>query len=170
MNFSRFFYHMPSLVLSVFLLVTGVLALGLAWSPVVRTETITFILEQRWALFSIALILLIGGVTLIAYVIKESRRRYLYVTTGQNACLLDESFIEQYLNVYWKQLFPTQDISYELNIKKNKIKIYAHFPPFPLDEQKRFLEKQRRELSNIFSRLIGYPHDIILGASFKSDV
>lgn len=167
MNFSRFFYHMSSLVLSVFLLVIGVLAMGLAWSAAVRTEAITFILEQRWSLFAIGLILLIAGVTLIAYVLKDSRRRYVYVKTGPNACVLDESFIKQYLDVYWKQLFPTQDISYDLNIKKNKIKIYAHFPPLPMDEQKRFVDKQRRELSNIFSRILGYPHDITLGASFK---
>lgn len=166
-KFQRFFYHTSNLVLSVFLFVAGLLAVGLAWSPSIRTDAITFILEQRWALFAIGFFLLLIGVTLIAYVIKDSRRRYTYIKTGQNSCLLDESFIEQYLEVYWGHLFPSQDISYDLNIKKNQIKIHAYFPTLPEEEQKRFLEKQRRELSNIFGRLLGYPHDIILGASFK---
>lgn len=167
-KFHRFFYHTSSLVLSLFLLLMGMLAIGLSWSAFIRTEAITLILEQRWPFFAFGLFLLAVGVILIAYVIKDSRRRYTYVKTGKDACVLDESFIEQYLDVYWKHLFPAQDISYDLNIKKNKIKIYAHFPAMPPEEQKRFLDKQRRELSNIFGRLLGYPHDIILGASFNA--
>lgn len=166
-NFSRFFQHTSDVVLSLFLLTLGSLFTGLAWSALIRTEAITFILERRWTIFSIGVILLLAGILLIAYVMKNSKRRYTYIIAGKNACVLDEKFIQQYLELYWENSFPSRDIVYDLNIKKNKIQIFANFPPLPLEEQKRFLEKQKRELSNIFGRLLGYPHDIILAASFK---
>lgn len=166
---SRLLHHTPNLVLSLFLIAMGLFGMGLAFSAAIRTEAITFILEQRWALFFVGLTLLLSGIILVGYVEKTSRRRYASIKTGQRACLLDESFIEQYLETYWKNLFPAQDIAYNLTIKKNKIKITAEFPALPPDEQKSFLEKQRHELRDLFGRLLGYPHDIILAASFKTN-
>jgi len=167
MHFNRFFQNTPSLVLSLLLITLGTIGVGLAWSAYIRTEAIMLILIGKWGIFLTAVVMLLGGLLLLAYVLKDSRRRYTYIEAGKSSCVLDETFIQQYLDLYWENLFPSQDISYELNIKKNKIRILANFPSLPAEEQKRFLDKQKRELSHIFGRILGYPHKVILGASFS---
>lgn len=166
-KFNRFFQHTSNLVLSLFLLGLGAFGTTLAWSARIRSEVISAILEQKWMIFSVSVVFILAGLILLAYVFKNSKRRYIYIETGKNSCFLDETFIQQYLDTYWENLFPTHDISYDLNIKKNKIQIYARFPSLPPEEQKRFLDKQKRELSHIFGRLLGYPHQVILAASFN---
>lgn len=165
---SRFFQHMPNIIISLILLVAGWLGIGLAWWPTLRTAAISFLLEERWTIFFISLIFILIGILVFAYVLKDSKRRYTQIKVGDNECYLDEAFIQQYLDTYWKNVFPTQNISYDLCIKKDKIRIFAHFPALPANEQKRFLEKQQRELGNIFGRLLGYPHAINLAANFKA--
>ncbi len=108
------------------------------------------------------------GLSLVTYSILSTKRRYVYVKTGNKSVTLDENVIQHYLDTYWIEEFPNSQIPSTFKVKKNTIQILADFPFLPQQEHHAFLEKIKTDFSDIFGRILGYPHEIQLIASFQS--
>lgn len=165
----RFFYLTISFVLGIFFLATGIYSVSLPWWTLLQNKTIQFIQENTliFSLFGLGFILI--GLSVLVYAILNSRRRYIYIRTGKHAITVNESLVHQYLETYWQEKFPTHHIPSHLTIKKEAIAIVVDFPFLPAPEQEDFLAQAKKDLQDIFGRLLGYPHDIQLAASFQPE-
>lgn len=91
----------------------------------------------------------------------------MHIRTGLFSVTVDEKMIYQYIELYWQKLFPYNQVPFNLSFKKHELEIIAELPSLPLIEQKNLLEKIKLDFSDMFGRLLGYPHDVHLIASFK---
>lgn len=140
----------------------------LPWSPVAQTDLIFFILEDSVAIFLFGFAFLAIGIAIITQVILHSRKNYYHLQSGPRSISVDETVISDYINSYWKDLFPKTYIPSRLNFKKNKIHITADLPYIPQSEQKELLERIKNELDERFTNLLGYRDTFYLSASFQS--
>jgi hypothetical protein len=165
----RFFYLLSSFILGAFFFLGGAYSLTLPWSSSLQNKTIDLILNHNliFSLFGLGLILI--GSSILTYAVLSSRRRYAYVRTGSHSVAVDKDLIQNYLETYWKEHFPDHSISSFITIKKNTIYIIADLPSVPAPEQKVFLDQVQHDFSDIFGRLLGYPHDVHLAASFRTE-
>lgn len=170
MNFrlARFFHVTISLITGIFFFLLGAFGIALPWSPFLQTATTQFILENFLILSLFGLGFFLMGLSIIIYTILSTRRRTIFVRTGTLAVALDENVIHQYLEAYWHEHFPKSHISFNITCKKNVIQIAADLPYMPMDEQKLFLDGVKDDFSDLFSRVLGYPYDVHLIASFES--
>ncbi len=166
---SRFFYLSISFILGIFFLLGGTYATALSWSSFLRLKAIYFILENTLILSLFGLGLALIGFSILIYAIVNSRRRYISICISKHAVTIDETLIQQYLETYWKEHFPTHSVSSRLSIKKNALQIVVDLPFIPKDEQEKFLNHIHQDFMDIFGRLLGYPHKIYLTASFQTD-
>lgn len=171
MNFKvgRFLYLAISFLLGLFFLIVGGIGIALPWSDILQIELVQFIYEDKLILplfgFGLALI----GVSLIMYTWWTTKRHYVLIRSGDHAITLNENVIRHYLNSYWEEQFPKHHIPSDLKIKKNAIQIQADFPFLPYSEQKDFLKKIQEDFNDIFGRVLGYPYEIQLIASFQTE-
>lgn len=162
-----FLYSLVSFVISLFFITLGIMAVLVPWSAGLRTEAIEFILANSIAISLFGFGFIIVGGTMVLNLILSNRRKYYYSKVGSNFVAVDEIVIQQYLRSYWEQIFPNQDVPTQLVLKKNKIRITADFPYKPASEQKKFVEEVKQDLRNIFTQIIGYPHEFVLSVSFQ---
>lgn len=166
---NRFFYLITSLAIGIFFLILGIFATVIPWSPKMKEVTAHFFLENTLILFLFGLGFLLIGLSLLIYTFINSRHRYIHIRTGSHALLIDEAVVQHYLKTYWKQHFPDGHIPFQIFVKKNSLQITAELPSMPLPDQKKFLEQVREDFSDIFGNILGYPHDVNLFASFKTN-
>lgn len=162
----NFFYYLISFFIGLFFLMLGIICIILPWSPSIRTGIIEFILENSTAISLFGFGFLVIGIMLMVNLYLSSKRHYYYIRVGRRSISIDEEIIRQYLQTYWKQLFPYEEIPTRLVMKKNRIKVVAELPHIPLGEQKLFVERVQDDIQDIFSRSLGYPHDFLLSLSF----
>lgn len=166
---NNLFYSLISLTIALFFLTVGVMCMMLPWSPMVRSDLIQFILEDSIAISLFGFAFLIVGLAVIINIAFSTKHSYYRVRSGPQSISIDEDIIQDYLNVYWKNLFPKSTVPNRLSIKKNKIHLVADLPYIPLREQKPLLEKIKSELSELFSSTLGYQDTFYLSASFQSE-
>lgn len=164
---NQWFYSLISLFIAIFFLLLGFLAIMLPWSPVAQTDLISLIREDSLAIFLFGFAFLAVGIAIIAYVVIQSRKNYYHLKSGPRSISVDETVISDYVNTYWKDLFPKTYIPSRLFLKKNKIHITADLPYIPQSEQKELLERIKNELEDRFSSLLGYRDTFYLSASFQ---
>ncbi len=171
MNFKlgRFLYLALSLIIGSFFSIIGAFSMILPWSPFLQKATTQFILENTLILSLFGLSFVLIGISIVVYTILNTRHRYLNIRTGKNAVTLDENVIRQYLEKYWQEHFPQAQVPFDLALKRHSIQIVAYLPYLPLDEQKTFLEKVKEDFSDLFGRVLGYPQDVHLIASFQTE-
>lgn len=166
---SRFFYLLISFIIGSFFFIVGAFSLILPWSSFLQTITIQFILENSLMLSLFGLGFALIGISIVIYTLLNTRHRYIEIRTGAKGVTLDENVIHQSLEAYWQQHFPQTSIPFTLTFKKSSLQIVADFPPLPLSEQKSFLERVKHDFSDLFVRLLGYPYDVHLIASFQKE-
>jgi hypothetical protein len=166
---NNLFYSLISLAIALFFLTLGIMCMMLPWSPIVRSDLIQFILEDSIAISLFGFGFAIVALALIINIGFSTRYNYYKVRSEPNAISIDETIIQEYLNTYWKTLFPQSTIPSRLKIKKNRIYIIADLPYIPLQEQKQFLEKVKAELNDLFSTILGYRDVFYLSASFQTE-
>jgi hypothetical protein len=105
--------------------------------------------------------------SIVIYTLLKPLHRYLHIRTGNLGVVLDENVIRQYLDAYWQKQFPSTQVPFNLNFKKNSLQIVADLPSIPFPEQKAFLEQVKQDFSDLFNRVLGYPYDVHLLASFQ---
>lgn len=170
MNFKlgRFFYLAISFIIGSFFFIIGAFSIILPWSSFLQKETTQFILENTLVLSLFGLGFALIGLSIVIYTILKTQHRYVHIRTGKNAVILDENVIRQSLERYWQEHFPNSQVTFQLNLKKHALQIIADLPFVPLPEQKIFLERVKHDFSDLFGRLLGYPYDVHLIASFQA--
>lgn len=164
---SNFFYSLISFIVAIFFILLGIISVILPWSPGVRTMLVQFILEDSLLIFLSGFGLIVIGIALIIHAIFSFKRHYYVIRSDGKLLSIDESLFQDYLNSYWKQLFPNLEVPNRVEIKKNKIYIYADLPDTPLPQQKTLLERIENDLSEIFIRIFGYRNEFIISVSFQ---
>lgn len=165
----NFLYSVISFIIALFFISLGCIAVLLPWSATLRTDMIEYILANSIAISLFGFGFIVVGGTMVLNLILSARKKYYYSRVGSNFVAIDEVVIAQYLRSYWEELFPNQEIPTRLVLKKNKIKINADLPYKPAEEQKMFVENIKQDLRNIFTQVLGYPHEFVLSVSFPKN-
>ena len=147
----------------------GLVAVLVPWSPEVRSDIIQFILEDSIAIFLFGFVFIVVGLAIVISIILGTRRSYYRLKGGLQSVMIDEKVIQDYLDTYWKELFPKATVPNRLQIKKNKIHLTADLPFVPQNEQKAVLERIRNDLTEIFNSFLGYQEPFYLAASFQPE-
>lgn len=163
------FYSLITLVVALFFIVLGVMSMILLFSPYVRSTLVQFILENSVMLFLFGFSFLVIGVAIVTHIILGAKKKHYYIKSNNHSIYINEDIFQQYLNDYWKQLFPNQDIPNQVILKKDKVQITAELPFVPIPEQKKVITRIERDLSELFNRLIGYRKEYILSLSFQPE-
>lgn len=166
---NNLFYSLISLAIAIFFIMLGIISVMLPWSPMVRTDLIQFILEDSIAIFIFGFCLIIIGLAVVINIAFSARRSYYRLRSGPKSIWIDESVIQDYLNSYWKDLFPQSSVPNRLIMKKNKIHLVADLPYIPLAEQKELLERIKTDLTDLFGTFLGYRETFYLSASFQPE-
>jgi hypothetical protein len=171
MNFKlgRFFHLAISFIIGSFFFIMGAFGAILPWSPFLQKVATQFIVEHTLilSLFGIGFVLI--GLSIFIYALINTRHQYVDIRIGNNTVSLDEQVIHQYLEMYWLEQFPKLHVPFHLSFKKQSLQIIVDLPPLPLTEQKIFLERVKHDFSDLFGRVLGYPYDVHLIASFESN-
>jgi len=164
----NFLYSIVSFVIALFFIALGIMAILVPWSAGLRTDAIEYILANSIAISLFGFGFIVIGGTMVLNLILSSRKKYYYSRVASNFVAVDEAVIQQYLRFYWEQIMPDQDVPTQLTLKKNKIYITADLPFRPVSEQKVLIENIKQDLRNIFTKVLGYPHDFVLSVSFQA--
>lgn len=165
----HFFYSLINFIVALFFIMMGVISVLMPWFPAMRVDFIKFLLENSMAITLFGLCFLTIGIYLVISIILGAKRHYYEFKVGQNLVTVDEDLIQKYLQVYFSEIFPTQEIPCGLTIKQNLLHITADLPYVPSSQRDVLLEKIKQDLKNIFGQHLGYDSDYYLSASFQSD-
>lgn len=167
---THFFYSLIVFIIALFFIMIGLLGMMVQASHNIRSEVVSFILEDTLflSLFGMASILI--GIALVFYLTTGLKKRYVKIkSSNNNAFYLDESLFQDYMKNYWKQLFPSQDIPNHVILKKNKVLITADLPYVPDSQQKALLTRIDRDLKDLFTRFLGYRQEYVVSISFQTE-
>ncbi len=159
-------YSLISLAVAFFCLMLGAISCLVLWSPKVRTDLVQFILEDSLIIFLFGFCFFLIGATILLQVFFHMQKRHYSIRSKNNSIYISEEIFQEYLNSYWKQLFPKNEIPNEIALKKNKVHISAELPFMPIHQQKAILQRIENDLSELFNRLIGYRKEYVLSISF----
>lgn len=164
---SYFIVLAASLVIGAFFCFIGSYIFILPWSASLQEKAMQFVLEKTFIPMLYGLGFILAGIFLIFFTLWQLRHRFVQVRIGTLAITLDENVIRKYLDSYWKEYFPSENIFYTISFKKKALEITAELPPLPYLEQKHILEQIKDDFSDLFSRILGYPYDVHLFANFR---
>ncbi|MBA3957498.1 MAG: hypothetical protein H0X51_03765 [Parachlamydiaceae bacterium] len=164
--------YFANFLVAAFFVLLGGIAILLPWSITMRTELVSLILENSIAISLIGFVVLLVGIAMLISLWMSTKKRYYYLRVSNKLVAVDEALIQTYVEAYWRQLFPVEEVPSRLVLKRNKIKIVANLPYKAPEERKLFLEKVQADLQDIFRRILGYSQDFSLAISFqpKKDV
>lgn len=166
MNISKLVYSFFNVLIAVFFLLSGIIFVLIPWVPAIRTRIVMFLLENPIALSLLGISFVIVGCGFIVNVVLVAQHRYYKIRGGASSALVDEHVIQQYVDAYWTRLFPNCEISNAVAIRNNRIHLTASFPHIPLSQQKNLLQRIERDLTQTFSKTLGYEKEFYLSASF----
>ena len=166
---NNFFYFLFNFVTALIFLLIGVVSFILPWSAGVRTDLVQFILEDSYLIFLLGSLFLLLGVFTLINLWLNFKRRYYHLKSTNRSILVDETIFQQYLDTYWKQLFPNNSIPSHVIVGQKKLKITADLPYVPLSEQKALLNRIQTDLEELFSNYVGYHRDYHISISFASE-
>lgn len=163
----NFFYYLIVFIIAIFFVILGIIGVILPLSIGLRTDIVEFILDNSVAiaLFGFGF-MIIGGIMLVN-LFWSTRRHYYHARVDSKLITVDSKIIQSYLHSYWERISPNQEVPMRLSIKNNKIKISADLPFKPREEQEEFFLRIQQDLREIFTKLLGYPHDFHLSLSFQ---
>ena len=166
----HFLYFLAQFIQGIFFVLIGTFTIVLPWSDTLQNVVEQFINERTFVGFLLGLGFILVGVLLTIHAYTNIRRRYIEISINNNKAIIDENLVKQYLERYWKEYFPIDQVPTRLKIDKNSIQIFADFPYIPENEQTSFLERAQADLKDIFNRLLGYHKEIRLMASFQKSM
>jgi hypothetical protein len=143
-----------------------VCAILLPWSPAIRTELVSFLLENSLAISLFGFCFLTIGLSLTINLFLNAKRKTYYFKLDENTYIVNESIIRHYLQDYFLQRFPSHPIPSRFVIKKNKIKIAADLPFIAKEDQSLLTSTIKQDLHQIFNKVLGYPHECLLTLTF----
>lgn len=164
----HFFYSLITFFIAIFFVILGILGVVIPYSPSLRQEALSHLLDHSPTLFLFGFSCTAIGIALLANIITQSRRKYYNYTIGPNNISVDESIIEQYLTNYWKEIFPDHDTPYKLRVKENIIHLTVDFPIEKEEFPKGGVEEIKNDLRHLFDTTIGYTSPFSLSVSFRT--
>lgn len=166
---NHFIYSLITFIIALFFIMLGVIASLIPWFPAMRTDLIQFLLENSIAIFLFGMAFLVIGVVMVVNIILSTKRHYYEFTVGNNTVKVDEDLIQKYLQNYFQDQFPTQEVPCRLTIKQNRLHITADLPYVPSTKRNLLVEKIQQDLKDLLSEHLGYNDDYYLSASFQTD-
>jgi|LakMenE18May11ns_1017448.scaffolds.fasta_scaffold9937142_3 hypothetical protein len=163
------FYSFISLLIALFFVLLGVIGVIFSWFPAAKAAFIQFLIEDSYLLFLFGIAFIVIGMALMMNIISSGRRQYYHISSGQKSLTIDETVIQNYLNSYWKNLFPKAHVPSKLTLKKNKLYLTVDLPYIPPDQQKPVLERIEKDLSELLATTFGYKEPFYLTASFQAE-
>jgi hypothetical protein len=165
----NFFYSIITFIFAILFILVGIVGVMIPWSADIRTGLVQFILEDSLAISLFGFAGIVIGLAMAIHVLLNARRQCYHLRSGNKSVTIDETVVKQYVDLYWKQLFPNNDIPNRLAIKNNIIYIHADFPYLPIEQQRPLLERVRQDLKSRFKKSMGYTEDFHLYASFQPE-
>ncbi|HRD55295.1 MAG TPA: hypothetical protein PLC42_02750 [Parachlamydiaceae bacterium] len=166
---SHFLYYLGSFIVGIFSICLGFLCFFVPSSEE-RLEKLTlFITQNPWFSYVFGIFFLTVGIAILMNVRLGAKKQYYRIKAGNRVTILDEKIFEQYLNTYWKELFPKNEVLSRASIKKNKLHITADLPHVPILEQKELLKQIESDLNDILIKYLGYHQEYILSVSFHPE-
>jgi glucan phosphoethanolaminetransferase (alkaline phosphatase superfamily) len=171
MNFkvTNVIYSLISLIVALFFIFIGIVSCMLPWFPGVRLALTNFILENSIMIFLFGFCFMIVGIAYIAGIFWGSRRHYYNVKSGPYSVNISETIFHDYLDSYWKQIFPNTQVPCTVKLSRNKVHVTADLPFVPLGEQKDLIEKMQQDVTEIFTRILGYRAEYLFSVSFNEE-
>jgi hypothetical protein len=162
---SHILYSILNFLFALFFIMLGILGILLPFSASVRIDLIEFLLENSIAIGLFGFGFVIVGATMLGNLYLNSRRKCLYVSNNP-VTAIDEAVLYHYLDAYWKQTFPKEVVPTRLQLRKNRIKIFADLPYTVPEEQSSSIKRIEQDLQDIFKRILGYSQEFILSLTF----
>lgn len=166
---SHFLYYLGSFIVGIFSLCLGVLCFFIPTSEQGLEKLAQFIMLNSWFSYIFGIFFLIIGLSIIINVRLGAKKQYYRIKAGNRVTVLDEKIFEQYLDTYWKELFPKNEVTSRASIKKNKLFITADLPHVPILEQKELLKQMESDLNDVLIKYLGYHQEYILSVSFQPE-
>lgn len=164
---NHLFYSLITLLVALFFIVLGALAMMLQWSTHVSSSVIDFILNNTTTLFLFGFVAVVIGVALTINIAQSAFTHYYRIRSTDNPVILSDALIYDYLNSYWKELLPYAEVPCRILLKKHRIQIVADLPYFPVKEQKELLKRIEQDLLDLFRGVLGFRDELDLSISFK---
>lgn len=166
---SNFFYYLASFVIAIFFIFFGIISFFLPETEEGLKTLAQFIMQNTWLTYLFGFLFITIGIAILTNIRLNVKKQYYRVKSGKHLTLLDERIFEQYLDTYWKELFPKAEIPSRAHINKNKLYITADLPHIPLSEQKPLLQQIENDLNEILIKYLGYHQEYIISISFQSE-
>lgn len=166
---SNFFYYLVSFIIALFFIFIGIISFFLPETEEGLRTLAQFILQNTWLTYLFGFLFITVGVAILINIKLNVKKQYYKIKAGNKLTLLDEKIFEQYLDTYWKELFPKLEIPSHATIKNNKLYITANLPSVPLAEQKTLLQQVESDLNEILIKYLGYHQEYILSISFQPE-
>ncbi|MEC7840461.1 MAG: hypothetical protein VX777_10525 [Chlamydiota bacterium] len=164
---NNIFYYIINFIVALLFILVGAVCITLPWSPDVRLAISLLINESTMMLFLFGLGLMIIGLAVITYVIMSSKRRTYFVRKGRCSIGVNDKVLDQYVHAYINDLFPDQEASHHLILKKDKIILTLDVPFMPKPEQEPLTEQIFEDITAILIEKIGYNEDLHLTVGFQ---
>jgi len=162
------FYSLISFVIAIFFVLIGIVSTLIPWSENVRNFLVNLILHDSLAISLFGFAFIIIGLAIIIDILLNTRRSYYRVKSDDSSILVDENVIQQSLSIYWKELFPDQDIPNRMVLKNNRIHITVDLPYQPPAAQRSLVDRIKNDLKRQFAEQLGYHEEFVLSASFQA--
>lgn len=166
---NNFFYYLASFIVAIFLLLLGVICFFLPQSSESLKTILQFMVQNSWLLYCLSLLFITMGIVVLISIKLGLKKQHYHIKAGNRITLIDEKIFEQYLDTYWKELFPKYQIPSKATIKKNKLYVSADLPHIPLEEQKPLIQQIESDLNEILIKYLGYHHEYIVSINFEPE-
>lgn len=166
---NNFFYYLATFILAIFFIFVGVFCFFIPQTANGITSLVNFILENLWMTYLVAAFFITLGVLMLIHIRLNTKKQYYKIKAGNLLTFLDEKIFEQYLDTYWKELFPKNQIPSAVAIKNNKLFITADLPNIPLSEQKPLLLQIENDLNEMLNKYLGYHQEYIISINFQPE-
>lgn len=165
----HFFYYLASFVVALFFICIGIIFLFLPESGTMLHSLTEYLLQNSWISYLSSILFIAMGVVILINIKLSLKKQYYKIRTGGLLTCLDEHVFEQYLDTYWKELFPKNQVISRATIRKNKLHIEADLPHVPLSEQKPLLQQIEKDLNEILMKYLGYHQEYLISISFQPE-
>lgn len=168
MKSSNLLYSAVQFVFAALIVLLGGLFLGLQHAPHLRFAVADFF-AQSSVHFSLIGYLIIGcGALLLIGFYAMHRGVYYQVSMGRKEALIDPTVIREYVSIYWKQVFPEDDLSVQVGLsKRQKIEMFVEFPPISDEKQLAILEKAEKDLGMLLKKHLRYDKEFLVSVLIK---
>lgn len=165
---TNLFYSLITLFIALFFILLGIIGIILPWSSAMKELAVTLILENSLLIFLFGFCFLTVGIASAVNILLSSKRHYYRFKIQGNPVTVDTSVIQSYLQKYFQELFPENEVPFRLQTKKNHFHLTADLPYVPNDERNALLERMKNEIAQLLSDLLGYKNRFNFSASFRS--